>query len=71
MVKTIALGAKAHIFGTLWFYGLALSGRAGVKQCIEILREEINLTLGIFKNKKPQDLNANYLSRGSDFDSLD
>ena len=45
VVKAIALGAKAVFIGRPLFWGLALDGERGVIRVLEILREEIEITM--------------------------
>ncbi|MCH8056089.1 MAG: alpha-hydroxy-acid oxidizing protein, partial [Deltaproteobacteria bacterium] len=45
VVKAIALGAKAVFIGRPLFWGLAVDGQQGVVQVLEILREEIEITM--------------------------
>jgi len=45
VVRARALGAKACMIGRAWLYGLASSGQAGVERALEILRDEIDITL--------------------------
>lgn len=45
VVKALALGAKAVCIGRPLFWGLAVDGEGGVTRVLEILREEIELTM--------------------------
>ena len=45
VVRARALGAKACMIGRAWLYGLASEGQAGVERALEILRDEIDITL--------------------------
>ncbi|MFC5747241.1 alpha-hydroxy acid oxidase [Actinomadura rugatobispora] len=45
VVKALALGASAVMIGRPYLYGVAVSGAAGVRHVLEILREEIVRTL--------------------------
>jgi 4-hydroxymandelate oxidase len=45
VVKAIALGAKAVFIGRPLFWGLAVDGEAGVVRVLNILREEIEITM--------------------------
>jgi L-lactate dehydrogenase (cytochrome) len=45
VVRARALGAKACMIGRAWLYGLASRGQPGVERALEILRDEIDLTL--------------------------
>ncbi len=45
VVKAIALGAKAVFIGRPLFWGLAVDGDKGVIRVLDILREEIEITM--------------------------
>ena len=45
VVKAIALGAKAVLFGRPLFWGLAYAGEEGVAQVLDILRDEVESTM--------------------------
>lgn len=45
VVRARALGAKACMIGRAWLYGLAANGQPGVERALEILRDEIDITL--------------------------
>ncbi|XP_052488408.1 LOW QUALITY PROTEIN: peroxisomal (S)-2-hydroxyacid oxidase GLO4 [Gossypium raimondii] len=45
--KALALGAQAVLIGRLAVYGLAAKGEYGVKRVIEMLRDELELTMAL------------------------
>ena len=45
VVKALALGAKAVFIGRPLFWGLAFNGEQGVVRILDILREEIEITM--------------------------
>jgi 4-hydroxymandelate oxidase len=45
VVKALALGARAVFIGRPLFWGLAVAGEQGVKRVLEILREEMEITM--------------------------
>ncbi len=45
VVRARALGARACMIGRAWLYGLACEGQGGVERALEILRDEIDITL--------------------------
>jgi 4-hydroxymandelate oxidase len=45
--KALALGAKAVLVGRSYLYGLAVGGAAGVARVVEILRTELEMTMGL------------------------
>ncbi len=47
IVRAIALGARACLSGRAYIYGLGAAGSAGVKRAIEILRDELDVTMAL------------------------
>ena len=47
IVKALALGARAVLIGRPLFWGLAVDGEAGVRSVLEMLREELDATMGM------------------------
>ena len=47
VLKSLALGAKAVFIGRAMFWGLSVDGEAGVRHVLEILREELDVTMGL------------------------
>ncbi|MBI2999673.1 MAG: alpha-hydroxy-acid oxidizing protein, partial [Deltaproteobacteria bacterium] len=45
VVKALALGARAVFIGRPLFWGLAVDGERGVMRVLEILREEMQITM--------------------------
>ncbi len=45
VLKALALGAKGTLIGRPYVYGLQALGEAGVKKCLEIIRNELDLTM--------------------------
>lgn len=45
--KALALGAAAVMIGRPYLYGLAVAGSSGVRRVIEILRTELEMTMGL------------------------
>jgi (S)-mandelate dehydrogenase len=56
VIKALALGADAVQIGRAALYGLAASGTAGVSRAIEVLREEIDRTVGLLGVASIRDL---------------
>ncbi|KAM7288186.1 hydroxyacid oxidase 1-like [Ixodes scapularis] len=60
VVKALALGAKAVFIGRPALWGLAYNGKAGVRQTLEILREELDRALALMAeelgNRNPTQL---------------
>ncbi len=47
VMKAMALGARACLIGKAFLYGLAAGGEAGVRQAIEIIRRELDVTMAL------------------------
>jgi L-lactate dehydrogenase (cytochrome) len=45
VLKATALGARGTLIGRAFVYGLGALGEAGVTQCLEIIRKELDLTM--------------------------
>jgi len=45
--KALALGARAVLIGRPLFWGLAVDGEEGVKSVLDILRDELEATMGM------------------------
>ncbi len=54
----LALGAKAVLLGRAHLYGLAAAGEGGVRHCIELLAEELRMTMGLCAARRIADLDA-------------
>ena len=47
VLKSLALGAKAVFVGRAIFWGLAVGGEAGASRALEILRDELDVAMGM------------------------
>ena len=47
VMRAIALGARGCIIGRAYVYGLGAGGQAGVARAIEIIRKELDVTMGL------------------------
>ncbi|GAA4487380.1 lactate 2-monooxygenase [Rhodococcus olei] len=47
VVKALALGADAVLYGRPWVYGLGLAGADGVRHALRMLLADLDLTLGL------------------------
>ena len=45
VLKALALGAKGVYIGRPFLYGLGAMGREGVTKCLEIIRNELDITM--------------------------
>ena len=47
VLRAIALGAQGTMIGRAFLYGLGAKGQAGVRQALDIIHKELDLTLGL------------------------
>jgi glycolate oxidase len=62
VLKAIALGARAVCMGRMQAWALAASGEAGVVRMLEILEEEIVVTMGHVGVNRLDELNPDYVA---------
>jgi L-lactate dehydrogenase (cytochrome) len=46
-MRALALGAKSCMIGRAYAYGLGAGGQAGVAKAIDIIRKELETTMGL------------------------
>jgi len=47
VIKAVALGARGVLIGRAFLYGLGAGGEAGVTQCLDIIRKELDTTMAM------------------------
>ena len=47
VMRALALGAKSCMIGRAYAYGLGAGGQAGVARAIDIIKNELNTTMGL------------------------
>ena len=47
VLRALALGARSVLLGRAYIYGLGAAGEAGVTRAIEIIRNELDITMGL------------------------
>jgi isopentenyl diphosphate isomerase/L-lactate dehydrogenase-like FMN-dependent dehydrogenase len=63
VVKALALGARAVLVGRAPLWGLAVGGEAGARHVLELLREEIRLSLQLVGCTSPADVTRSHVAR--------
>jgi isopentenyl diphosphate isomerase/L-lactate dehydrogenase-like FMN-dependent dehydrogenase len=63
VVKALALGARAVLAGRAPLWGLAAAGDAGAQHVLELLREEIRLSLQLVGCTSPADVTRGHVAR--------
>ena len=61
MLRALALGAKACMIGRAYIYGLGAGGQAGVTKAIEVLSNELSVTMGLCGVNNIKDVSPNIL----------
>jgi lactate 2-monooxygenase len=61
IVKALCLGARAVLVGRPYVYGLALAGEQGVRDVLDNLVADLDLTLGLIGCPSPADLKLDCL----------
>ena len=65
VLKALALGAKGTMIGRSYVYGLGAMGEPGVTKALEIIANELDLTLAFCGMNDVRQVNANILYPGS------
>jgi L-lactate dehydrogenase (cytochrome) len=61
VLKAIALGAQGTLIGRAFLYGLGALGEAGVTRCLEIIRNELDVTMAMCGRTDIRDVNRSIL----------
>ena len=64
VLKAIALGAKGVYIGRPFLYGLGAMGQPGVTKCLEIIRNELDLTMAFCGHTDIKKIDRNILISG-------
>jgi lactate 2-monooxygenase len=64
--KAVALGARAVLLGRPYCYGLAVNGEAGVRDVIQNLVADVDLTLGLAGCASMAEVSRANLAEGAD-----
>ena len=56
VVKALALGARAVLLARPVAWGLAIGGQQGVERVLQVLRDEIEVTLALVGRTAPADV---------------
>jgi L-lactate dehydrogenase (cytochrome) len=61
VLKALAIGAKGTFIGRAFLYGLGAGGKKGVKQALEIIRTELDITMALCGERDVKNLDRNNL----------
>jgi L-lactate dehydrogenase (cytochrome) len=62
LMRALALGARSCMIGRAYVYGLGAGAQAGVARAIEILRNELDVTMALTGTKSVKDIGRQVLS---------
>jgi len=65
VLRAVALGAKGTLIGRPFLYGLGAMGEAGVTRCLEIIRNELDLTMAFCGRTNIQEVDRGILLPGT------
>jgi len=65
VIRALALGAQGVYIGRPFLYGLGAMGEAGVARCLEIIRNELDLTMAFCGLRDVRDVDRNILLPGT------
>jgi L-lactate dehydrogenase (cytochrome) len=65
VIRALALGAKGVYIGRPFLYGLGAMGEAGVSRCLEIIRNELDLTMAFCGLRDVNHVDKNILLPGT------
>jgi L-lactate dehydrogenase (cytochrome) len=65
VLKAVALGARGTLIGRAFLYGLGAMGEAGVTRALEIIRNELDLTMAFCGRTNIQDVDKSILLPGT------
>jgi len=63
VAKALALGARATLAGRAVLYGLAVGGEEGARHVLELLRDEIRLSLSLLGCTRPDEVSRAHVAR--------
>ena len=61
LMRALALGARACLIGRSYIYGLGAAGQAGVAKAIEIITQELNVTMALTGVSSVKEINRHVL----------
>ena len=65
VLKAVALGARGTMIGRPFLYGLGAMGEQGVARCLEVLRNEMDITMAFCGHRDVRDVTRDILLPGT------
>ena len=60
--KALALGARGTLIGRAFLYGLGAAGKAGVSTCLELIRNELDVTMAMCGKRDVREIGRDVLA---------
>jgi L-lactate dehydrogenase (cytochrome) len=58
VLRALALGARSCMIGRAYIYGLGAGGEAGVAKAIDIIRQELDVTMALTGTRRVADIDG-------------
>ena len=62
VMRALALGARSCLIGRAYLYGLGSAGQAGVARAIEIIRNELDVTMALTGTRRIEDIGRHLIA---------
>ena len=63
-MRALAFGARSCLIGRSYIYGLGAGGQAGVTKAIDIMRNELDVTMALCGVNRVRDIDRRVIVRG-------
>ena len=60
VIKALALGAHGTFIGRAFLYGLGAMGEEGVTACLDIIRQELDITMALCGLREVRDVDGRF-----------
>lgn len=68
VLRALALGAQATMIGRAFLFALGAAGQAGVERCLEILQNELSVTMGLCGIRSIDEIHRGILRNPNEFE---
>jgi L-lactate dehydrogenase (cytochrome) len=68
VLRAIALGAKGTMIGRAFLYSLGAMGQAGVQRCLQLMANELDVSMAFCGRTDIRDVDRSILLNGDIFD---
>jgi L-lactate dehydrogenase (cytochrome) len=65
VLRALALGARSCMIGRAYLYGLGAAGQAGVARAIEIIRDELDVTMALTGTRSIKEIGPHLITQAS------